>query len=168
MNRSLAAAALCFAQAFAGGAVWADDAPELSKDETDWLVARRNGAWELVAKGPKGRVHKEYLNQEVLRMEEGGTYVGVVSMPLVPTDEETACSPRARRNARDPCSSSFLLCRSDPAGAARALGSLVLGGATEAADLRNRLACRVDVDAILQAARDVGMIRRILPRDDQH
>jgi len=163
--RSPAHTVLGIALALAGAAVAAEAAPEVNQDETDWLVARRNGAWELVAKGAQGRVHKEYPNQEVLRLG-AGSFVEVVSMPPLAADQEMACAQRARRDARDPCSSSFLLCRPDPAGAAHALGALMLGGTDAVADGRNRLSCRVDVDAILRAARDVGMIRRILPRDE--
>lgn len=164
--KSLANAVLAVAVALVCCGARADDAADPMKDETDWLVARRNGAWELVAKGPLGRVHKEYPNQEVLRLVAGGTFVEVMSMPPIKAEEVTACSQRARRDARDPCSSSFLACRPDPAGPAGALAAFVRDGTAGAADRRNRLACRVDVEAILAAAREVGMIRRILPVSD--
>ncbi|GEM_PF-5559203 len=145
-----------------------DDKPlvrTLIGDETDWLIQRRDGQWELVAKGPTGRVHKEYSNQEVLRMGESGSFVEVVSMPPIYAGDETMCSQRARRDARDLCSSRFLACRPDSDGKGLSL-ALFLIGASNAADRRNRLACRVDIEGILQAAKDVGMIQRILPRTD--
>lgn len=156
-------AAIAMVLASMAAAAYADDKPPVVGDDTDWLIARRDGQWELVSKGPTGQVRKEYLHQEVLRLGAGGV-VEVVSMPSVPADEETACSQRARRNAHDPCSSSFLACRSDPGGAFTTFTMFVFDGAEGASDRRNRLICRADVDAISRAAKDVGMIRNIPPR----
>lgn len=137
-----------------------------SENESDWLIARKDGQWKLVAMSPRGRVSKVYPNQEVLRLGEGNSFVEVVSMPPINGDEEIACSPRARRDARDPCSSAFLNCRPDPGNGASSVAMFVFGDTGGASDQRNRLACRADVDAVLRAAQDVGMVRRILPRLD--
>lgn len=160
---ALAAAVLLSLQCSAAAADKANVAAE-----ADWLIARKDGQWNVVAVGPRGRVHKTYPNQEVLRLGANASFVEVVSMPPVNADEEIACSQRARRDARNQCSSIFLACRPDPGSGAVSLTMLVFGAAESAADQRNRLACRADVDAILQAARDVGMISRILPRTDSH
>ena len=145
-------------------AAMADEANLAADTETDWLIARRDGQWELVAKGLQGRVHKLYPNQEVLRQGVGGTFVEVVSAPAMEADEEIACSQRARRDARNLCSSSFLVCQPASGGVALSLTMFVLGATESAADHRNRLACRIDVDAVLHAAKTVGMIQRIPPQ----
>lgn len=154
----LAAALACGGAAAQGGGA-------AGFEDTDWLIARNNGEWQLVAKGPVGRVYKEFPNQEVLRLQ-GGSSILVVSMPPIRADESTYCSARARRDARNPCASGFLACRPDPGGIATTVAKFALGGGEAAADERNRLACRVDVDAILAAAKDVGMIRDNLPVQD--
>lgn len=133
-------------------------------NDSDWLIARKDGQWELVATGPRGRVRKVYLNQEVLRLGTDNSFVEVPSMSPVNAEGEVVCSPRARRDALNPCSSSFLTCRPDPANGALSMSLFVVGETRNAADRRNQLTCHVDVDAVLQAAKDVGMIRRILPR----
>lgn len=147
-------------------AALADEVQRVVGEDTDWLIERRAGQWELVMKGPTGRVHKEYVNQEVLRMERtesGAPFVAVVSMPLVAVDAEIACTERARSEAHDLCSSSFLACRPDPGSAIVGVPLLLFGAGAAATDRRHRLACHSDTEAILQAAKDVGMIRRILP-----
>ena len=164
--KSFPHAVLAIGLALLSCAAPADEGGASSDEESDWLIARRAGRWELVARGVEGRVRKDYPNQEVLRLVNAGAYVEVMSMPPVVADEAVTCSQRARRDARDPCSSNFLLCRPDPALAVVTLATWLVGGAGTAAETRNQLACRPDVDAILEAAKDVGMIRRILPRPD--
>lgn len=122
-----------------------------------------NGQWTWESTGVTGRVHKTLANQEVLRLGENGTVL-VVSLPSMVRGETVICSARARRNPLDTCSSAFLDCRSDGGGMLEALTGLTLGGAQGAFDARNAYQCTLNEDAILEAARSVGMIEKISPR----
>lgn len=153
--------ALAAASLLTAGLALAQGAADL--ENSDWLIARRDGQWQLVAKGARGRVQKDYLNQEVLRFDSTSATVLVVTMPPIGADDELTCLERARRDAKDPCSSAFLSCRANPGDATTGSFLLAIGSGGTATDWRNKLTCRADVDAILRAAKDVGMIKRILP-----
>lgn len=128
--------------------------------QSDWLIARRQGQWQLVGKGAAGRMEKSAPNEEVLRLTPEGT-VRVLSMPKLKEGEEIHCPAREREDYRQPCASAFLACEPDPGGLMAALW----GGVSRVSlvDSRNRYACRADTNAILGAAKAVGMIDRIPP-----
>jgi len=130
-------------------------------EQSDWLIARHGSEWELVRKGIAGRVEKSAPNEEVLRLGPDAAVL-VVSMPAASGQgQEVQCPDRERRDYRKPCSSAFLVCENDPAGFLGALWGGVSGSGMAAA--RNRYACRADTNAILGAAKAVGMITRIPP-----
>lgn len=129
--------------------------------QSDWLIARRQGQWQLVGKGAAGRVEKSAPNEEVLRLSPDGT-VRVLSMPKLKEGEEIHCPAREREDYRQPCASAFLACDMDPGGLMAALWGSVSRGSM-VADARNRYTCRADINAILGAAKTVGMIARIPP-----
>lgn len=135
---------------------------QVDPNQSDWLIARREGQWQLVGKGAAGRVEKSAPNEEVLRLSPEGT-VRVLSMPKLKDGEEIHCPVRERQDYRQPCASAFLACELDPGGLMAALWGGVVKGSM--ADGRNRVACRADANAILRAARTVGMIDRIAPVD---
>lgn len=128
--------------------------------QSDWLIARRQGQWQLVAKGAAGRVQKSAPNEEVLRLWPDGT-VRVLSMPELKDGEEIHCPTRQREDYRQPCASAFLACEMDAGGIMAALWGSVSRGSV--ADARNRYTCRADSNAILGAAKTVGMIDRVPP-----
>jgi hypothetical protein len=129
--------------------------------DRDWLIARKAGKWEFVADGPSGRVAKAATNQEVMRLDAKTGKVVVLTLPLLEENEEMYCPERERFDPRSACSSAFLECRKAPAGMTMAMLGQVLGRTPE--DSRNRLACRIDGNAILQAAKSVGLIKTVPP-----
>ena len=137
---------------------------DLDLEKSDWLIARRGGEWELVRKGGAGRVEKSAPNEEVLRLGEN-KMVLVLSMPPLGADDDIQCSEKDRRDYRKPCASAFLVCEKDPGNFFAALWAGVSGGAM--ADARNRYSCHLDTAAILNAAKAVGMIKKILPVNPQ-
>lgn len=117
-------------------------------DDSDWLIARHEGRWELVKRGDAGRVEKSALNEEVLRLGPNSTVL-VLSMPAIGEGQEIQCPESERNDYRMQCSSAFLVCSHDSASPL---------GTPWGYD-----ACYVDTNAVLEAAMDVGMIARILP-----
>lgn len=132
-------------------------------DADDWLIARRGDVWKLVSKGPAGRVEKAAPNQEVLRMGENGVVL-VVSMPAADGDGHVVCSEKERSDYRQTCSSAFLDCKADGGGLGMVLLGAAVGGSDGARGQRNKLSCSVNENAILGAAKTVGLIDRILPK----
>ncbi|MCK9285674.1 MAG: hypothetical protein M0P39_15495 [Rhodocyclaceae bacterium] len=133
----------------------------LAQERSDWLIARDEGRWKLVAKGPAGRVEKTAPNQEVLRLGENGMVL-VMTLPPADGNGSVVCSEQDRRDFRQACASAFLDCKADGGGLLAVLWGVARGGS--AAAERNRLSCRIDENAILHAALAVGMIDRILPQ----
>lgn len=128
--------------------------------QSDWLIARNGGQWELVSKGAAGRVVKSALNEEVLRIGRNGRVL-VLSMPRLEEGEEIHCPATERYDYRALCSSAFLDCKGDS-------GSLlaVLWGSSRGhsvADSRNRHVCRADENMILTAAKTVGLMASAAP-----
>lgn len=129
----------------------------------DWLIARVNGVWTWESAGQEGRVQKRYLNQEVLRLNDSGI-VDVVSLQPIQAGSSVRCSESARHDPRDPCSSAFLDCKPAPGGFFSVLLGILGDGARGAADARNAYRCSINDDAVLRAAREVGLIDNIPPR----
>lgn len=132
--------------------------------ESDWLIERWNGQWTLAAKGAAGRVEKTAPNQEILRMGGDGTVL-VMSMPALAEGETLLCFSSKRHDYRSFCSSTFLDCTNSADGAYVTLFNGALG--FNMADIRTRLECRIDTNAVLRAAKAVGMISTILPVVDK-
>lgn len=126
----------------------------------DWLIARVNGLWTWEKSGPEGRVHKKFLNQEVLRLGDKGAVEAVTLQPLQ-AGTTVQCSDRARRNPQDACSSAFLDCQPAGGGVFSAVLGLVTGGSKGIADARNAYRCSVNEDAVLEAAHAVGLIEAV-------
>jgi len=139
------------------GAVLADE---------DWLITRVNGAWTWEKTGPEGRVLKNFLNQEVLRLGEDGQVIAVSALPFTP-GETTTCSETARRNPKHACSSVFLDCQRDGGGALSVMLGFVLGGSKGASEKRNAYSCVFDEQALQEAALAVGLIEKIEPKKNQ-
>lgn len=129
----------------------------------DWLIARVNGLWTWERSGPEGRVHKKFLNQEVLRLSENGVVEAVTLQPLE-AGKAVVCSDSARHNPQDACSSAFLDCKPAGGGVFAAVLGLVTGGAKGVVDARNAYRCAVNEDAVLEAAHEVGLIEAIPPK----
>lgn len=129
----------------------------------DWLITRVNGLWTWERSGPEGRVRKQFLNQEVLRLAEDGTVVAV-SLEPIPAGKTVQCSERARRNPQDPCSSAFLDCKPAAGGFFSALLGMVTGGSRGIVDARNAYRCAVNEDALLEAANAVGLSDGSVPK----
>jgi len=129
----------------------------------DWLIARVNGQWTWDRSGPEGRVQKQFLNQEVLRIGPDGSVVAV-SLGPVQAGKTVRCSERARRDPRDPCSSAFLECKPAGGGFFAALTGMVLDGSKGIVDARNSFRCAVNEDAVLEAASAVGLSDGIMPK----
>ena len=136
--------------AFSGGA---------AADE-DWLIARVNGQWTWEKTGAEGRVQKNFLNQEVLRLGEDGQVTAVSALPLKP-GEAVTCSETARRNPKTACSSVFLECRPTGGGAFSVMLGFILDGGKGASEARNSYSCALQEDAVLEAAHAVGLIENI-------
>jgi len=151
--RTILALLLCLA---ASGALAGDD----------WLIARVNGLWTWERSGPEGRVRKQFLNQEVLRLADDGTVVAVSLQPIV-AGKAVQCSERARRNPQDPCSSAFLECKAAGGGFFSALKGMVLDGSKGIVDARNAYRCALDEDALLEAAHAVGLSDGIPPKPQE-
>jgi hypothetical protein len=132
----------------------------------DWLITRVNGRWTWESTGLEGRVHKQFLNQEVLRLEENGTVVAVSLQPI-PEGKIVLCSETARHNPKDACSSAFLECQAAGGGPFSALLGLVMNGSKGVFDARNAYRCSINEDAVLEAAHAVGLIENILPRESK-
>ena len=128
--------------------------------QEDWLITRVNGAWTWEKTGPEGRVLKNFLNQEVLRMGEDGHVIAVSALPFSP-GETTTCSETARRNPKLACSSAFLDCKPAGGGALSAMLGFVLGGSKGASEKRNAYSCAFDEQALQEAALAVGLIEKI-------
>lgn len=128
--------------------------------DSDWLIERWNGKWQLVTRGAAGRVEKTAPNQEVLRLGKDGTVL-VMSMPALGEDETVLCFASKRRDYRSPCSSAFLECTNSADGAYVTLLNGVAGFNME--EVRRRQECRLNTNAVLRAAQAVGMISSILP-----
>jgi hypothetical protein len=129
--------------------------------ESDWLIERWNGQWELVTKGTAGRVGKTAPNQEVLRMGQDNTVL-VMTMPGIEKEGGTTlCFKNDRHDYRSPCSSAFLDCSPANDGAYVTAFNGLLG--FNPMDIRTRLECRINTNAVLRAAKAVGMISHILP-----
>lgn len=129
----------------------------------DWLISRVNGLWTWERSGPEGRVRKQFLNQEVLRLAEDGTVVAVSLQPIV-AGKAVQCSERARRDPQDPCSSAFLECMPAGGGFFSALLGMVRDGSKGIVDARNAYRCAFNEDALLEAAKAVGLSDRIPPK----
>ncbi|TRZ55940.1 MAG: hypothetical protein D4S02_16755 [Rhodocyclaceae bacterium] len=129
----------------------------------DWLISRVNGLWTWERSGPEGRVRKQFLNQEVLRLAEDGTVVAVSLQPIA-AGKAVQCSERARRNPQDPCSSAFLECKPAGGGVFSALLGMVLDGSKGIVDARNAYRCAVNEDAVLEAASAVGLSDGSMPK----
>jgi len=129
----------------------------------DWLIAKVNGIWTWERSGPEGRVRKQFLNQEVLRLAEDGTVVAVSLQPLV-AGKAVQCSERARHNPQDPCSSAFLECKPAGGGFFSALAGMVLDGARGIVDARNAYRCAVNEEAVVEAASAVGLSDGSMPK----
>lgn len=129
----------------------------------DWLIARVNGLWTWERSGPEGRVHKKFLNQEVLRLGDKGVVEAVTLRPLQ-AGKTVQCSERARHDPRDACSSAFLDCQPAGGGVFSAVLGLVTGGSKGIADARNAYRCSINEDAVLEAAHAVGLIEGIPPK----
>ncbi|MFA6311853.1 MAG: hypothetical protein WCV99_11760 [Sterolibacterium sp.] len=129
----------------------------------DWLIARVNGLWTWERSGPEGRVHKKFLNQEVLRLGDKGAVEAVTLQPLQAGDT-VKCSESARHNPQDACSSAFLDCKPAAGGVFAAVLGAVTGGSKGVADARNSYRCSVNEAAVLEAAHAVGLIEGIPPR----
>lgn len=142
--------------AFSGGAV-ADE---------DWLIARVNGQWTWEKTGAEGRVQKNFLNQEVLRLGENGQVTAVSTLPLK-AGETVTCSETARRNPKTACSSAFLECRPTGGGAFSVMLGFILDGGKGASEARNSYSCALQEDAVLEAAHAVGLIENIAPKPAQ-
>jgi len=151
--RTILALLLCLA---ASGALAGDD----------WLIARVNGLWTWERSGPEGRVRKQFLNQEVLRLADDGTVVAVSLQPIV-AGKAVQCSERARRNPQDPCSSAFLECKAAGGGFFSALKGMVLDGSKGIVDARNAYRCALDEDALMEAAHAVGLSDGIPPKPQE-
>lgn len=132
--------------------------------ESDWLIERWNGQWELVTRGAAGRIVKTAANQEVLRMGKNGIVL-VMSMPKLAEGETVLCFSGKRHDYRSPCSSAFLDCAKSSDGLYVTLVNGLLGYGM--ADVRSRLECRIDSSAVLGAAKAVGMISTILPVEER-
>ena len=128
--------------------------------DSDWLIERWNGRWELASRGAAGRVEKTASNQEVLRLGKDGTVL-VMSMPKLAEGETVLCFASKRRDYRSPCSSAFLACSNANDGAYVTVVNGLAG--FNMMDVRSRLECRIDSNAVLRAAQAVGMISTILP-----
>lgn len=128
--------------------------------DSDWLIERWNGQWQLVGKGPAGRVEKQAANQEVLRMGQNGTVL-VMTMPAVEEEGYVLCFKSKRQDYRSPCSSAFLDCSNADDGAYVTVFNGLAG--YNMTEVRTRQECRIDTNAVLRAARAVGMISTILP-----
>ena len=148
--RKILAPLLCLA---ASGALAGDD----------WLISRVNGLWTWEKSGPEGRVRKQFLNQEVLRLADDGTVVAVSLQPIV-AGKVVQCSERARRDPQDPCSSAFLECKAAGGGFFSALKGMVLDGSKGIVDARNAYRCALNEDALLEAANAVGLSDGIPPK----
>ncbi|MGE5621441.1 MAG: hypothetical protein ACM3VY_00290 [Candidatus Bathyarchaeota archaeon] len=153
--RSLAPIILACAQTALGPAAWAEGAYD-----SDWLIERWNGRWELASRGAAGRVEKMAPNQEVLRLGKDGTVL-VMTMPEVAEGGTVLCFASKRRDYRSPCSSAFLECSQANDGAYVTAVNGLAG--FNMMDVRSRLECRIDSNAVLRAAQAVGMISTILP-----
>jgi len=129
----------------------------------DWLITRVNGLWTWERSGPEGRVHKRFLNQEVLRLGPKGE-VEVVSLQAVQPGKTIGCADRARHDAQDACSSAFLDCKPAGAGAFSALLGYLTKGSQGITDARNAYRCSINEDAVLQAALEVGLIDVFPPK----
>lgn len=127
---------------------------------SDWLIERWNGQWQLVTKGAAGRVEKTAINQEVLRMGKDGTVL-VMTMPAVDEDGTVPCFMSKRLDYRSSCSSAFLDCTNANDGAYVTLVNGLAGFSM--AEVRARQECRINTNAVLRAAQAVGMISTILP-----
>jgi hypothetical protein len=134
--------------------------------DEDWLIARINGVWTWEKSGPEGRVLKNFLNQEVLRMGEDGQVIAVSALPFTP-GETTTCSETVRRNPKHACSSAFLDCRPAGGGAFSVMLGFVLGGGKGASEKRNAFSCAFDEQALQEAALAVGLIEKIEARKTQ-
>lgn len=128
--------------------------------DSDWLIERWNGQWQLVARGAAGRVEKTAINQEVLRMGKDGIVL-VMTMPAVDEDGTVLCFMSKRLDYRSSCSSAFLDCTNANDGAYVTLVNGVAG--FNMAEVRTRQECRINTNAVLRAAQAVGMISTILP-----
>lgn len=129
----------------------------------DWLIARVNGLWTWERTGPEGRVHKKFLNQEVLRLAENGAVVAV-SLEPIEVGKTVQCSERARHDPRDACSSAFMDCKPAGGGVFSAVLGLVTNGSKGVVDARNAYRCSINEDAILEAAHAVGLVENVLAR----
>ncbi|MCX7175891.1 MAG: hypothetical protein NT159_18595 [Proteobacteria bacterium] len=129
----------------------------------DWLIARVNGLWTWERSGPEGRVHKKFLNQEVVRLGEKGAVV-VISLQPIEAGRTVQCSERARHDPQEACSSAFLDCKPAGGGVFSAVLGLVINGSKGISDARNAYRCSVNEDAVLEAAHAVGLIEGIPPK----
>lgn len=129
----------------------------------DWLITRINGRWTWEKSGPEGRVHKRFLNQEVLRLTAGGE-VEAVSLQSIQPGKVVQCAESARRDPQDGCSSAFLTCQKTGGGATSSFLGLVTNGLKGLSDARNAYRCSVNEDALLNAANEVGLIDGIPPK----
>ncbi|MBI5921322.1 MAG: hypothetical protein HY847_06685 [Betaproteobacteria bacterium] len=139
------------------GAVLADE---------DWLITRVNGAWTWEKTGPEGRVLKNFLNQEVLRLGEDGQVIAVSALPFTP-GETTTCSETARRNPKHACSSAFLDCKAAGGGVFSVMLGFVLDGGKGASEARNAFSCTFNEQALQEAAVAVGLIDKLAPKKAQ-
>lgn len=128
--------------------------------DEDWLIARVNGQWAWERSGPQGRVQKNFVNQEVLRLGEDGQVTAVSALPLAAGDA-TQCSEAARRNPKHACSSAFLECQSTTGGGFSVLWGFMVDGGKGASEARNVSSCVLNPDRVLEAAHAVGLIESI-------
>jgi len=123
------------------------------------LIARVNGLMDLGEIGPTGRVHKKFLNQEVLRLPIMNRWCGYAG----PIEREGR--PMQRQGAHDrrtPVPALFLDCKPAAAGVAAVLGMVKAvrkGFPTHAMPIF----CSVNEDAV-RAANAVGLIEESCPR----
>lgn len=131
--------------------------------EEDWLITRVNGQWNWEKTGAEGRVQKNFLNQEVLRLGEDGQVTAVSALPLT-AGETVTCSETARRNPKSACSSAFLECRPTGGGAFSVMLGFIMDGGKGASEARNAYSCALQENAVLEAAHAVGLIESIAAR----
>jgi len=131
--------------------------------EEDWLITRVNGQWTWERTAPEGRVQKNFLNQEVLRLSEDGRVTAVSALPFAP-GQSGNCSESARRNPKHACSSAFLECRPAGGGVFSVMLGFFMDGAKGAAEARNAYVCALQENAVLEAAHSVGLIEKLAPK----